>query len=131
MATIKRFEDLECWQIAREVCQKIDVLIKTTALARNYKLRDQIDASSGSTMDNISEGFGRLGNKEFCHFLTIASGSCNETQSQLYRVLDKGIIDQNSFDEIYNLITICRIKVINLFEYLVKCEETGVKFKFK
>jgi four helix bundle protein len=129
MATIKRFEDLECWQLAREVCQKIDSIIKTTDLIRNYKLRDQIDASSGSTMDNISEGFGRLGNKEFCHFLTIASGSCNETQSQLYRILDKGIIDQHKFDEIYNLISTCRVKIMNLLEYLQKCEERGVKFR--
>ena len=129
MATIKRFEDLECWQIAREVCHKIDIMIKTTDLARNYKLRDQIDASSGSTMDNISEGFGRLGNREFCQFLTIASGSCNETQSQLYRILDKGIIDQKRFDEIYSLITSCRVKIINLLDYLLKCEERGVKFR--
>ncbi len=129
MATIKRFEDLECWQIAREVCHKIDIMIKTTDLARNYKLRDQVDASSGSTMDNISEGFGRLGNREFCQFLTIASGSCNETQSQLYRILDKGIIDQKRFDEIYNLITSCRVKIINLLDYLLKCEERGIKFR--
>jgi len=129
MATVKRFEDLECWQLAREVCQKIDNMIKTTDLGRNYKLRDQIDASSGSTMDNISEGFGRLGNKEFCHFLTIASGSCNETQSQLYRILDKGIIDQSHFDDIYNRISSCRVKIINLLDYLYKCEERGIKFK--
>jgi four helix bundle protein len=80
-------------------------------------------------MDNISEGFGRMGNREFCQFLTIAAGSCNETQSQLYRILDKGIIDQSSFDEIYNLITSCRVKTINLLDYLLKCEERGIKFK--
>ncbi len=119
MATIKKFQDLECWKLARLICQKVDQIIKTTALQKNFKLRDQIDASSGSIMDNIAEGFGRLGNKEFCNFLTIASASCNETQSQLIRIFDKGIIDEEIFNELNHLIDGCRVKIFNLLDYLV------------
>ncbi len=78
MATIKRFEDLDIWQLARELCRDINLIITTTTLNKNYKLRDQIDASSGSVMDNIAEGFERDGKNEFRQFLSIAKGSCGE-----------------------------------------------------
>ena len=58
MATIKRFEDLEIWQLAREICQIVEELIQTTELKINFTLRNQMEASSGSIMDNIAEGFG-------------------------------------------------------------------------
>ena len=128
MATIKRFEDLKCWQNGRLICQKIQAVIEKTALKNSYKLKDQIDVSSGSIMDNIAEGFGRNGNLEFIHFLTIATGSCNECQSQLYRVLDRSFISQLEFEEIYDLVGNTRMKVFGLIEYLQQCDIRGIKF---
>lgn len=47
----------------------------------NYELRNQMDASSGSVMDCIAEGFDRSGNSEFKNFLIIAKGSNAEFRS--------------------------------------------------
>jgi four helix bundle protein len=58
MATIKRFEDLEIWQLARQLENKIFEETEKGRLAKDYKLKDQMNASSGSIMDNIAEGFG-------------------------------------------------------------------------
>ena len=91
MATINKFEDLKVWQKARILCQEVFELIEKEKFCRDYKLKDQINGSSGSVMDNISEGFGRQGNIEFINFLTISNGSALEVKSQLYRAFRQAV----------------------------------------
>tara|TARA_R110000765_G_scaffold352596_2_gene442502 strand:+ start:892 stop:1104 length:213 start_codon:yes stop_codon:yes gene_type:complete len=69
VATVLRFEDLEVWQNSRELSKLVIGLVQRTDLKSNFKLRNQIMASSGSIMDNIAEGFERNGNLEFRQFL--------------------------------------------------------------
>ena len=88
MTTIQRFEDLEVWQTARDICCEINSITGRKYFNRDLTLVDQIRRSSVSAMDNIAEGFERDGNKEFNHFLTISKGSIGETRSQRYRALD-------------------------------------------
>lgn len=101
MATIKRFEDIESWKVARKLCSRIGVLIESGSLKRNYKLIEQIEGSSGSIMDNIAEGFERGTRSEFIQFLGYSEGSCGELRSQLYRALDRNYVSQQQFDEFY------------------------------
>ena len=104
MAVIKRFEDFEIWQLARELSKKAHFLIKNTEkISKDFSLQDQKKRSSRSVMDNIAEGFGRGGNKEFIMFLSISNGSNEEYKSQLYRCLDYEYIDKTVFDEYYEL----------------------------
>ncbi len=81
MATIHRFEDLEIWQKGRTLCNAIYPLTLNGSFEKDFKLRDQINGSSGSVMDNIAEGFERDGKNEFRQFLSIAKGSCGEVRS--------------------------------------------------
>jgi four helix bundle protein len=59
MAKIEKFEDLVIWNLAREICVDIENLFENTNLGKRYSLKDQMDRSSGSIMDNIAEGFER------------------------------------------------------------------------
>ena len=97
---IERFEDLEIWIEARELCRFIFRITSEGPFFRDFKFRDQIRDSSGSIMDNIAEGFGRGGNREFVNFLSIAKGSNDETRSQSYRAFDFQYLNQDTLDEL-------------------------------
>ena len=129
MATIEKFEDLEIWQEARAISKSIIKLAKTTNLERDFKLKDQICASVGSTMDNIAEGFERNGNLEFRQFLSIAKGSIGETRSQVHRVFDWEYIDNKTYDDLINRCLSLSKRISNFISYLNKKEFKGVKFK--
>ena len=86
---INKFEDLGVWQEARELCKEVYSLISEAEFSKDYALLNQINRSSGSVMDNIAEGFGRSGNKEFIQYLSVSKASCMEVKSQLYRALDR------------------------------------------
>lgn len=129
MATINNFEELKVWQKARILCLEVYELITTEKFRKDYKLKDQINGSSGSVMDNIAEGFGRLGNSEFINFLTISNGSLLEVKSQLCRALDRKYITIEKFAELENLIQeICKM-IAALIIYLGKSDFRGQKFK--
>jgi four helix bundle protein len=53
MAIIKQFEDLEIWQLARQLCKDIHKITNYELLSNEFRLKEQIRASSGSIMDNL------------------------------------------------------------------------------
>ena len=128
MAKIERFEDLEIWQLAREICKDVWSIIQNTSLQRDYKLREQINGASGSIMDNISEGFERDGNREFINFLSIAKASCGETRSQLYRCLDRNHIDEETFKRISEKAILNSRKIKSFMIYLKNSDRKGSKY---
>src|SRR6185436_17865969 len=96
MATITKFEDLEIWKLAREQAKEIYQLTKGGGFAKDFDLKDQINASAGSSMDNIAEGFERFTNKEFAQILIISKGSNGEVRYQLYRKFDRNNISEET-----------------------------------
>jgi four helix bundle protein len=129
MATITRFEDLEIWKLANEQSIDFDKLIELTSLAKDFELRNQMNASSGSVMDCIAEGFERSGNKEFKNFLVIAKGSNGEFRSQLYRCLNRNHINKEKFDELYAKNILLGKKIMAFITYLKKTEFKGQRYK--
>lgn len=98
-----RFEEIEAWQLAREMCKLVKILTDKEKFRQDWELRNQIKSASGSAMDCIAEGHERGSNNEFIYFLGIAKGSCGEVRSQAYRALDWGYITEEERLQLDNL----------------------------
>lgn len=129
MATIYRFEDLEIWQLARKLYQKISKLAEKIKKNHDYRFADQIKAAAGSNMDNITEGFERNSRLEFVNSLSISKGESGELKSQLYRAKDDEYINDAGFDELYEDTDKVSKKIANFVKYLNSSKIKGLKFK--
>lgn len=129
MATIKKFEDLDSWQMARALNAKLLFILKKLDDEKFYELKGQLDRSAGSVMDNIAEGFERSGNREFIQFLAIAKGSLGEVRSQLYRIYDRKLINEVELNNLQEDCNNLAGKLANFISYLRKSEIKGEKFK--
>ncbi|MCL5428585.1 MAG: four helix bundle protein [Chloroflexi bacterium] len=92
MPKIERFEDLQSWQKARLLVNRIYKLTLNGSFSKDFALRDQIRRSGGSVMHNIAEGFDAGSDLEFVRFLKMARRSASEVQSQLYLAVDLNYI---------------------------------------
>lgn len=118
MATIKRFEDLECWQAARELTNYVYELTKKEKFSKDFWLVNQIRASSASSMGNTAEGFHRHSNKDFMRFLSYSRSSIAETVSHSYVAYDQEYIDDDELEEVKRLADLAWKKHNNFISYL-------------
>ena len=126
---VTRFEDLEIWQLARELCRSVFKMTLKEPFCLDFKLRDQIRGASGSIMDNIAEGFDRGGNKEFSQFLSFSKGSCGEVRSQSYRAFDQSYINEEEHKELLSKTDIISRKISNLAHHLKTTPYRGPKYE--
>lgn len=129
MATITKFEDLEIWQLARELSKQIYILTFNEPVKNDYRLKDQMRGSAGSIMDNIAEGFERASQLEFINSLSYSKGEVGELKSQLYRCHDNSYISQQVFDDLYGKADILTKKISAFISYLNTSKIRGQKFK--
>jgi four helix bundle protein len=129
MTSIRGFENLEAWQLARKLANEICAISSSGTFSRDFALRDQIRSAAVSAISNIAEGFERGGNAEFIQFLSIAKGSVGEVRSHVYIALDQGYIDPGRFEQLQSLASEVGKKLGGLMAYLRKSGMKGSKYR--
>jgi four helix bundle protein len=123
--TVKKFEDLLCWQKGRELVRKIYIASNGWS---DRSLQDQIRRASVSVISNIAEGFERGSKDETIYFMYIARGSVGEVRSQLYICKDLKFMSESQFAELYDLADFTARLLYKLIESYKKKSYGGQKF---
>jgi four helix bundle protein len=96
-----RFEDLQVWQKALELNERINQLTKTLPKEEIYVLISQIKRAADSVVLNIAEGSTGQSKAVFKVFLGYSLRSAIEVVSCLFIAKKRGYIQNELFDELY------------------------------
>lgn len=122
MAKIERFEDLEVWQLAKEIAVEIYRISDLEPIKSDFGLKDQIRRAAMSLSDNVAEGFEYNNNPDFVRFLVYAKGSSGELRNKLIILKECGKLNQVDFDILYSKSIDFSAKVKSFISYLKNFE---------
>lgn len=128
MSSIQKFEDLICWQRAKDLANFIFDITDQPEF-KDIDLKRQIRRAAVSPMSNIAEGFDRGTQAEFVDALFIGKGEVGEVRSQLYIAFDRRYIDISKFQKGMQLTDECS-RLIQSFSVKLKGGSArGLQFK--
>ena len=102
MARVNRFEDLDCWQAARELVKTVYLRSMKGPLSKDFDTRSQIRRAALGGMNNIAEGFARFTDKDFLKFLNYSQSSTSEVKSMLYVLEDLEYLEPEQIKELHD-----------------------------
>lgn len=115
---VDRFEDLKCWQSARQLVKIVYIACMDGKLRKDFEMQSQIKRAALSFQNNIAQGFCRFYRKEFVRFLDISQSSAGEVLSMYYNLEDLEMIDKDKIESIRLIATETRNKTLGLIKYL-------------
>ena len=96
---ITSYEDLNVWQRADELAQKVFDLTETFPKMYLYDLTNQLRRAALSIPTNIAEGCASFHSKEFLQFLNIARRSLSETRYLLGFASRRSLMTQETLQD--------------------------------
>ena len=115
---IEKFEELDCWQEARQLVKMVYKTVSNGKFALDVRLRDQMTGAAVSIMNNIAEGFTSQSNLELKRFLRYSRRSTAEVQSCLYVAVDQKYLPESEFTKIYEQAKKARQLIDGFIRYL-------------
>jgi four helix bundle protein len=102
---IKSYRDLETWQKAIELVEKIYKETRLFPKEEIYGLTGQMRRAAVSVASNIAEGQGRDSTNEFLRHLSIAYGSQCELQTQMLIGYKLSYLNQQTYERLEDVST--------------------------
>ena len=118
MSTIRRFEEIEAWQTARELTKHVYDLSSNGAFSHDFGLRDQMRRAAVSIMSNIAEGFESRTPLLFLEFLGRAKASAGELRAQFYVAQDSGYLTTEQAGTLRDQCEKCSSEISRFMSYL-------------
>ena len=112
---VKSFENLEVWQIGRDLVTKVYTLTASLPQSEAFGLIAQIKRAALSVPANIAEGFGRYHYMDKARFYLNARGSLYELKSHLLIARDLRYLKRSQpMSDVLTLVDNLSVKLNNL-----------------
>ena len=102
--TIENYKDLIVWQKSMEVALQVYKLTEKFPKSESFGSVNQMRRSAFSIPSNIAEGWARKSSGNYLQFLSVASGSASELETQLILTQKLGYGDSASYKRILDLL---------------------------
>jgi four helix bundle protein len=86
-----------------ELSELVSGVVQTSAIARDFRLRDQIRSAAQSAPGLIAEGFIRFTPEEFVRYLRMARAEMGELQTHLETARRQGLLSEEQFARVMPL----------------------------
>ncbi|HEU4881363.1 MAG TPA: four helix bundle protein [Longimicrobium sp.] len=107
------------WQKSMDLAVQVYRLTGRFPKSEMYRLTSQVTRAAASVPANIAEGNARATRRDYAHFLSIAKGSLNETETFLFLALRLGYLREHEaaatlflITEIGKMLTALRAKLV-------------------
>jgi four helix bundle protein len=97
---MNNFKELKVWQKSVDLATKVYLTTKLFPSEEKFGLVSQMNRSVVSIPSNIAEGAGRGSKKEFSNYLSIATGSSYELETQLIIAKNLNYINTQNINEL-------------------------------
>ena len=98
MSEVRSYRDLLVWQRAMDLALGIYALSRSFPDSERFVMVSQLRRAAVSVPSNIAEGHARSSTRDFLRFLSIASGSLAELETQLILAHRLDYLDQDRLD---------------------------------
>lgn len=89
-AKVRHYKELKIWQKGMALTKEVYRITESFPASEKYGLANQLRRAAVSIPSNIAEGQARSGTREFLQFLSHASGSLAELETQILLSIDLG-----------------------------------------
>ncbi|MFQ5652440.1 MAG: four helix bundle protein [bacterium] len=96
-----RFQDLEIWQMAIVITDKLFDIADTTEEKRLYRFTEQLRGAAMSISNNIAEGSGSDSKNDFARFVNFARRSAFECANILIILYRRKLISEQVLDDLF------------------------------
>jgi len=114
------FRELRIWKDAIAVAKQVYIISADFPSEEKFGLASQVRRAVVSIASNIGEGAGRLSNKEFAHFLTIAQGLAYEVETQLFLAKEFEFISDEKLNGTLDSLIPLQKMISSFREYLIR-----------
>jgi four helix bundle protein len=118
LASVRKLERLDTWQIAQELAYQAYLLTLSPRLSKHFALIDQIRRAALSIPANIAEGYSLGTTPQFLRGLKIALGSNTELYSHLTVLARLNIVPINDVSMVIDLCNRVIAMIIGLIRKL-------------